>query len=222
MDTSYQLILLPGLGADQRQFGPQKSAFPGLTVPPWIAPRRNESLSDYAQRLAETIRPSGPMILGGSSFGGMVACEMARHLRPDALVLIGSCRSAKGIQPALRLPHLLSRYLPWFFLDGAKPFAPLAVGMSSRLSKSDRRLCAEMFRRADSRFMHWACASILHWESAGLDGIPVYQIHGEKDPIIPASRVAADEVVPGAGHLINLTHAEHVDAFISKAMRAVR
>jgi len=97
------LILFPGLGADRRQFEPQRAEFPGLAVPPWIAPRPSESLPDYAARMAETV-PHGPnVVLGGSSFGGMVAYEMAGHVRPAVVVLIGSCRSPQAIGPMLRL-----------------------------------------------------------------------------------------------------------------------
>jgi pimeloyl-ACP methyl ester carboxylesterase len=98
-----QLVLLPGLGADRRQFEPQRQAFDNLVVPPWIPPLPREPLAGYAARLAKTITPAGPFILGGSSFGGMVAYEMARHLQPNAVVLIGSCRSARGIRRMFRL-----------------------------------------------------------------------------------------------------------------------
>lgn len=70
-----QRILLPRLGADRRLFEPQSLAFPDLLVPPWIVPEKHEKLPDYAARLAKTIAPGRrPLILGGSSFGGMVAC----------------------------------------------------------------------------------------------------------------------------------------------------
>ena len=104
--TAFQLILLPGLGADHRLLEPQRRAFPQLIVPPWIPPRKNESLPDYAARMAETVTPSRdvPLVLGGVSFGGMLAYEMARHLKPDAVVLIASCRNRRGLRSASIVP----------------------------------------------------------------------------------------------------------------------
>jgi len=42
-----QLVLLPGLGADWRQWEPPELAFPGLMVPPWIPPLRGDTLPTY-------------------------------------------------------------------------------------------------------------------------------------------------------------------------------
>ena len=54
-NQSPKLILIPGLGTDERLFERQRSAFPDLWVPPWILARDNESLADYAARMAEII-----------------------------------------------------------------------------------------------------------------------------------------------------------------------
>src|SRR5262245_55843221 len=87
------LILLSGMAADERLFEPQRVAFPDLRVPAWIDPLPGESLRGYAARLARRIDPGRPCLVGGASFGGMVALEMAPHLQADACVLIGSVRS---------------------------------------------------------------------------------------------------------------------------------
>ena len=78
-----------------------------------------------------------------------------------------------------------------------------------------------MFQDADSRLMSWAFSAIPDWDPAPLEEVPVYQIHGEKDRIIPAAGVDAGEMVPAAGHLINLTHPKQVNAMIRTAMAAV-
>ncbi|MHC4177317.1 MAG: alpha/beta fold hydrolase, partial [Planctomycetota bacterium] len=150
--TPFQLILLPGLGADQRQFEPQRSAFSDVLVPPWIVPKREEKLPDYAARLSETIVPTRPMVLGGSSFGGMVAWEMARYLEPDAVVLIGSCRSPKALHPVARglRPILPLTAVQMFAL--AKVVAPLGLRMFSPFTPRQRRLCVAMFQEMDCGF----------------------------------------------------------------------
>ena len=79
MNTAFQLILLPGLGADRRLLEPQRREFPQLVVPPWIPPRTDESLPDYAARMAETVKPlleKSPRPLGEGP--GVRACPGQR------------------------------------------------------------------------------------------------------------------------------------------------
>ena len=67
------VILLPGLGADERLFVSQRDVWPDLVVPRWLRPELGEDLARYAARLAEQLLVSRPLVLGGCSFGGMVA-----------------------------------------------------------------------------------------------------------------------------------------------------
>jgi len=217
-DRPFNLILLPGLGADGRQFEAQRAEFPDLVVPPWIAPLPRESLPDHAARMAATV-PHGPnVVLGGSSFGGMVAYEMARHVRPAAVVLIGSCRSPRGIRPVLRLLRPIVPLVPAATLGIAKWLAPAGVRVFSRLEPEQRKLCVAMFRDADPRFVKWAVRAILQWRPGPApDDVPVRQIHGAGDRVIQAGRVQADVLIPDGGHLINMTQAEQVNRFLRQA-----
>jgi pimeloyl-ACP methyl ester carboxylesterase len=212
------LVLLPGLGADRRQWEPQRLAFPGLVVPPWIPPLREDTLPAYAARLAETLPRDKPLILGGSSFGGMLACEMAHFVRPAAMILIGSCRSIKSLNRGVLLLRPILRWIPSWGIRICKPLAPIGVQTFRHLTPELRRLCATMFQDADPEFVRWAIQAILAWKPTPPTGIPLFHIHGKRDRMIRASRVTADVLVPDAGHLINLSHALQVNDFIHKVL----
>ena len=77
------LILFSAMGADASIFLPQKLAFQNLIVPEWPKPVEDDNLASYCSRLAAATDPGCPCIVGGASFGGVVALEMTRHL--DAL-----------------------------------------------------------------------------------------------------------------------------------------
>jgi pimeloyl-ACP methyl ester carboxylesterase len=220
--TGFQLILLPGLGADHRLFEPQRAAFPQLIVPPWIPPQKNESLPQYAKRMAETVTPSRdvPLVLGGVSFGGMLAYEMARHLKPDAVVLIASCRNRKGLRPIYSPGRWLLPLVPPQAWSIAKSLSGPVLRLKHPKSVAKRELLIAMFRDSDSRFMHWTVQAILRWNPMPLEGIPVRQIHGGRDPVLPARRVQADEIIPNGSHLINITHANEVNAFLACLLRS--
>src|SRR5262249_61853870 len=82
------MVLLPGMGADARLFQAQ-SAFLKFEVPGWPEPSPGDSLRTYAARVV--VRLSGQTsVIGGASFGGLVALDMAAVARPQPYGLGGS------------------------------------------------------------------------------------------------------------------------------------
>jgi len=221
MERPFRLVLMSGLGADHRLLDPQRQAFPDLLVPAWIRPVEQESLSQYAARLAESIPRDRPLILGGVSLGGMLACEMATLVRPAAVVLIASCRAPQSLCGLVRVLRPLAAVCPQWAFRGSQQAAPAFLGRLSR-GRTDRgKLLLDMYRRSDPAFLQWACRAVLHWRPSPVEGVRVFHIHGGRDRLIPASRVWADRYVPRAGHLVNMTHAEEVNAFLRQVVQQV-
>jgi pimeloyl-ACP methyl ester carboxylesterase len=220
-----RLVLFAGLGADARVFEGQFEDFPDLYVPPWIDPREREPLADYARRMAEQTAAAlgdadGPLFVGGVSLGGMIALEAARHLRPRAVFLIASCRSWRSV-PAAYLPVARAvRFVPPRAMDVLARLSPLAAPFFGPLGSAHRRKLVAVLRDTPPAFLKWACPALAEWSAPREPGVPVYHIHGSCDRILPR-RLAdppPDRVVPGAGHLLNLTHAKQVNAFLREKM----
>ena len=220
MTPSRQLILLPGLGADGRLFEPQRRAFPDLLVPPWLPPRPREPLADYAARMAEVIRPlcPEPFVLGGVSFGGMAAYEIARHLKPDAVVLVASCHEHRGLRLVYRAGRWVWPAVPVAIWQSAKRLAVPVAKLIGTTEPGERAKQVRMFQEQDARFLHWTVGAIITWNPAPLHGIPVFHIHGRRDRLIPAWRVDPEQWIPDGGHMINITHAGQVNAFIRRVI----
>ncbi len=151
--------------------------------------------------------------------GGMLALEMVPYLRPAAVILIASCRSGAQIR-WLRLYKLLFPLVPRAAFRFTRRLGRALEFMLGRLSAEQRRVFQTMMDDLPIDFLCWGCRAILQWRPAGRAEptwrTPVFQIHGSADRLIPAARVQADEIVPGAGHLVNLTHPEAVNAFIRR------
>jgi pimeloyl-ACP methyl ester carboxylesterase len=216
-DPELPLILLSGLAADATVFAPQQLAFPQVIVPPWIEPEPHDSLQTYAERFAEQIRPDGPCILGGASFGGIVALEMARYLKPRAMLLIGSVRSPAELPLRVRIWRKFQPAIPLL------PIAPLqwSAGSASLARKwlPHHAGVARQFRQADEEVFRWSLRQLLSWHETPVVDCPIFQVHGDCDRVLPMSRTRPDTIVRGGGHVISLTHSREVNEFIRNCLR---
>jgi pimeloyl-ACP methyl ester carboxylesterase len=214
------LVLLSGLGTDARLFAAQAARFPALAVLPWIEPHRSESLVSYAARMAELARRLRPRWIGGCSFGGMLALEVGRILPVEGVVLIGSCRSPTAIAPGIRLSGRLARLAPVSFWTAARN-AAARWGPAFFSRNPDSRAIAEVSAPSvPSSFVRWGAGAILDWPGVDDPGVPVRHIHGDADSLIPISRVQPDRVIPGAGHLLAITHADAVNEFLGSVLES--
>lgn len=212
MTRNCPLMLFSGLAADDSVFWPQKVAFPELTLPRWLDPLPRESLEAYCKRWASELAPCAPNIIGGASFGGIIALEMAKYLQPAAVILIGSVRKCsdmpsyvRGLSPVRKLVPLL----PWRVLQ------TLAAGINCRLfAKQFPHVSGvvQQFSNADRNVLRWSIQQLLAWQGPPQMDCPIYQIHGSHDRILPM-RQGAEQVANG-GHVISLTHPKEVNAFI--------
>ncbi len=211
------LILFSGLGADERVFANQQREFPQLIVPPWRPPQRGDTLTTYCQRLAGELSLSGPVIVGGISFGGIVASEFARHVDARCCLLISSLRSPRQLPRRIRAVGTLR-----FALDGI-PFRPIQ-NVLGRIGRSERLPISPLVKQvllqladADPRVVRWSIRQIFRFTEPPLT-IPIHRIHGDRDPIFPLRYVQSDKVVCGGGHLLPQTHAGQINEFLRRAI----
>jgi len=213
-----RFILIPGMGADERLFGPQRAYGFDFEVPQMSIPKPDEDLPAYAARMKEMLGLTEPCVVGGVSFGGMVAAELAMICPARCAILIATCRSNAAIPRYYWWVDRVARFLP----DG---LVRMRCGASSRimsklesLNDEQRELVRMMSHDIPVPLLRGAGRMILRWAGRPVLPCPSRHIHGEIDRIIPLKGVRPDEVVAGGGHLINLTHAEQVNRFIERCL----
>jgi pimeloyl-ACP methyl ester carboxylesterase len=210
------LFVLSGIGGDERLFAPQR-AVRNIRPITWILPAgRDETLQHYAGRLADVLHINEPFDLGGSSFGGMIALELARHLSPQNVFLFGSCRSSRSLAPSLHALRRLAPIIPDRLLHPPRSLHRLIARWFGATSAAHVRLFADMLTATPTAFIRWASNAVFSWPGVGGLRMPVHHVHGDRDRLIPLHRVIPDYVVAGAGHLLNLTHADAVNDFIAR------
>lgn len=207
---SQTIFLISGLGADERMF--QRLDFTGFTpiFLEWIPPKKTESLSEYARRLAVQITEENPIIIG-YSLGGMVAIEMAKFLKTKKIILLASIKTKKElpllykIAGSLRLDFLV----PKNFYKKANWFIYWLFGANSREAK---QLLKEVLRDSNILFVVWAVNQVLHWKN---EYIPpnVVTVHGTKDYLLPL-RSKPDYSVENGTHLMVFTKSEEISKIL--------
>src|SRR5206468_199 len=79
-----------------------------------------------------------------------------------------------------------------------------------------RRL--ERLAKPQSAFLRWASWAALCWRpSPAARRVRVLQIHGSEDRTFTLRYTRPDEIVPGGGHLLSLTHPGEVNDFLLRA-----
>jgi pimeloyl-ACP methyl ester carboxylesterase len=214
-----RLILFSGLGVSPELCRPQLSLPARVEVIPWIDPGGTGSIGEYAHRMAATIDPIGPLYLAGISFGAMVALELAALLGARGVFIIAGCRSGRQLSPLVRLACRMTHGLPEPIFRALLRGAPMLVRLAGRPDRMQRRFLLELVRTSLPWLMQWGCFAMAEWSDPPAT-CPIHQIHGSEDWMVPLAGLSPppDQVIPGGGHIINLTHAEIVNDFIARRM----
>ncbi|WP_442509395.1 alpha/beta fold hydrolase [Novipirellula sp. SH528] len=215
---STPLILFSGLAADANVFALQKVAFPQLIVPEWPVPSADDTLDSYCDRLAEDLQAHGRVIIGGASFGGIIALHVAQRIDPIAVLLIGSVRSPAELSRVARMARPLKPligFIPVRFLQLC--CAPMTSKLARRIAPHLSGLTRQ-FRGANPTVLKWSLARLLDWKKPPNVACPVFHIHGDHDCVMPIRYTQPDTIVTGGGHVISLTHPSEVNDFIRSAM----
>lgn len=207
-----KVYLISGLGADER-------AFRNIILPPgyeavhlpWFPPLHRETLEAYALRMAAKIDRDEPFVLMGLSLGGMIATEIAWHLKPVQTILISSIPSARQMPPLYRWAGRmrLHRFIPVGWIKSGVVVKRLFMSETA----SDQQAILDMVRVADPVFIRWAFQAVLDWKrEVVLPGL--VHIHGSRDELFPLRFVQPTHIVRNGRHLMILNDATAINALL--------
>lgn len=209
-----KVYFISGLAADGRLF--KNIRLPEgfeLVHLDWLKPARNETLGDYAVRMAERIDRSEPFGLLGLSLGGMLVTEIARRYPVAKTILISSVPSP--------------RHLPFYFHIGGRIWLhrllPVQLIKSATITKhffsaetpEDKEILRQTIRESDNYFIRWAMDAIVRWKGEDAS-FPHIHIHGTRDEILPVRYTTPTHRIPGAGHLMVMNRSEELNRIIGE------
>jgi len=211
------VYFISGLGADATVFE-RLELDPQIEVNhlPWLVPKANEKMFDYAQRMIKDIQDPENSIIVGLSFGGVMAIEIARSIKVKHVILLSSIKNRSEMPLQLDMIGLLrlNRLIPasklmhyhelvsWFF--GVRP-------------GREKNLFDRLLEQTDEALVDWSSEQILTWK--GEHNIRnITHIHGTADTVFPIKRVKPDHVIKGGPHFMVYTHAKAVSKILNSVI----
>jgi len=237
-----KIFLIPGLGADRDLFYPQKEYFgKQLHVIEEAGDeslwRKKPSMSAAADAFLKKIVPlvpeHGEFVLGWMSFGGSLAMEIARRMVSDrcccpplTLALVASNRTSDTISRSFHVNRLVGSIVPSSMVRRSLRGLSSLFAHREGLQLQDRRRLREMANRADLNQLMWGAKAIADWsftdEDASGIGVPIHQIHGGHDWVIPISPRHATETLDNGRHLITWTYRDAVNTWLGNLVEVCR
>tara|TARA_R110000868_G_scaffold37111_5_gene131392 strand:+ start:15373 stop:16023 length:651 start_codon:yes stop_codon:yes gene_type:complete len=204
---------ISGLGADKRVFDFLNLDNPLIPVE-WIEPIENESLKDYSERLSKVIDTKSDFALVGVSFGGLVAVEISKVLKPRLTILISSAETRNELRPVCRgfgKIGLLKK-LPREMFDPPRSIAKFLFGTDNK------KLLNSILDETDLKFAKWAVNELVKWDNQ--DRIEnVVRIHGTSDKLIPWKSSDKVELIENGEHFMIVDRADEISKVINEKIK---
>jgi pimeloyl-ACP methyl ester carboxylesterase len=208
------IYFMPGLGASSK-------IFEYLNLPTaqytchyleWLTPLSpEESISNYAHRLSQSITEPNPVLVG-VSFGGIIVQEMATFINPEKVVIISSVKSETEFPKKFDVFKLTKVYklFPSSYINSIGMFIKEKFGgkLKKRIELYERYQI-----RLDAAYLDWAFHTILHWKKT-YKTTNLYHIHGTKDLIFPAKYITEFIPVKHGTHIMILNKAKEISKIL--------
>lgn len=206
-----KLYLIGGLGADERVF-----KYLNLNVETniiqWIEPRPREELKSYANRLLKQINQNEDFGILGVSFGGIVAIEISKLIKPSNLILISSVET----NDQLPIHYLMIAKTRILNIIPNSLIKPPNFLLRFLFGANNKPLLEQIIKDTKPEFIRWALNSIIKWSNNSTYK-DVVRIHGTNDKIIPLKGNAIE--VKDGGHFMIVDKADEISNLVNEQMK---
>jgi pimeloyl-ACP methyl ester carboxylesterase len=197
------VYFMPGLAASPTIF--ERIALPEdifeVILLEWEIPLGNETLANYAKRMAEKIAHKKPVLIG-VSFGGILVQEMAKFIETKKVIIISSVKSNIEFPIKMKLAKTTKAYklIPTTLILNIESLAKFSFGdkVNQRLKLYEKFLSVR-----DKSYLDWAIEQIILWDRTEIDE-NIIHIHGDADDVFPIKYIKKCIIVKGGTHIMIL------------------
>lgn len=204
MMSKIPVYMMPGLAASSTIF--ERIVLPDaifeIVLLEWEIPLDNETLSDYANRIAKKIVHPNPVLIG-VSFGGILVQEMAKFIDARKVIIISSVKTNLEFPLRMKVAKTTKAYklIPTNLIANVESLSKFSFG--SAINKR-LKLYEKFLRVRDKRYLDWAVEQIVLWNRTIVDE-NVIHIHGEEDDVFPIKHIQNCIIVKGGTHVMILS-----------------
>lgn len=204
---------ISGLGADKRVLQFLKLEHEFIPID-WIDPLKNESIIAYSKRFSSIINTSEKFCVLGVSFGGLIAVEISKILKPELTILISSAETRQELPLIYRIlgKTKIVKIIPAKLLNPPKWIAKILFGTKQT------NLLNEILDDTDLKFTKWAIQELSAWKNEQRVQ-KVLKIVGTKDKLIPLKSDENITLIKDGGHLMIIDNAKEVSEIINQKIK---
>jgi len=213
------IYFVPGLGASPKIFKyinlPEDKFV--LHYLEWIIPTsKDESISDYAKRMCETITEKN-VVLVGVSFGGIMVQEMSKHINSKKIFLISSVKTRNELPKSMAFTRFSKSY-KLFPASHINRIEKILIKIFGEKAKKKAQRYNDFLTVRDPRYLKWAIKNVVHWSQTKT--MPnIIHIHGDEDEVFPIKNIKDCIVIKQIGHvMMTLKKGKTISAIINEAL----
>lgn len=216
--TKIHVYFMPGLGASPTIF--ERIQLPSdifeMHLLEWLLPKNEETLEDYALRMAKNVKHD-KAILVGVSFGGILVQEMKAFLNTRKVIIISSIKSNVELPRKMKIAKITKAYklIPTKLLKNIEVFAKFSFGSS--IVKQRLKLYERFLSVRDKSYLDWAIENIINWKRTEID-TKIIHIQGDEDEVFPIKYIKNAIIVKGGTHIMILTKYRWLNDNLPKIM----
>ncbi len=210
------IYFVPGLAANSQIFEHLKLPIENFQhhYLEWLLPiSKNESIENYAKRMADLVKENNSILIG-VSFGGIMVQEMSKYLNTKKVIIISSVKSRNELPKQLKLIHKLKAYklFPAGSIETIEDLSTYIFGdfAKKRISQYQKYLSVR-----DVRYLHWAIFNVLNWKQK-VAAQNVLHIQGSDDQVFPMKYIKNCIEIKNGTHIMILNKAKSISKIISE------
>lgn len=213
--TKIHVYFMPGLAASSLIF--ERILLPDDTFEThmldWFMPEKDETLQQYAQKMAQKVSHKNAVLVG-VSFGGVLVQEMAKFLNVKKVIIISSVKSHIEFPQRMKLAQKTKAYklLPTGLAQNVELLSKYAFG---DVIKQRLKLYEKYMSMRDKAYLDWAIEQILNWKKAEITPNLVH-IHGDADEVFPVKNIKNYISIKGGTHIMILSRFRWFNANLPK------